>query len=186
MVKDKPLTTHLMTTRKLARFRESPRRTRHGSRDGGTGSGARYEDDVYTWALEQCALLEAGRFHELDVTNLIDEVGDVARREQNKLESACRIVVLHLLKWDHQPERRSRSWVLSILEHRSRIGDLLADSPGLKSRQDVVLERAYEKGRLQASGETGLPVTAFPNVCPYTWGEVLSRSFDPDTSVLLG
>src|SRR5215204_4947801 len=67
----------------------------------------RYEDDVYSWALQQGDLLKRGRFDELDLTNLIDEVEDVSRREFDALESNLRIVLLHLLKWDYQPERRS-------------------------------------------------------------------------------
>ena len=92
----------------------------------------RYEDDAYTWALQQAELLRAGRFGELDILNLSDEVEDVAGREYDKLESALARILQHLLKWDYQSERRSGSWVLSIEEHRSRVIDQLADHPGPK------------------------------------------------------
>ena len=106
-----------------------------------TASRTRYEEDAYTWALEQCALLEAGQFDRLDVANLLDEVGDVARREFDKLVSALRVLMLHLLKWDRQPERRSRSWALTIEEQRYPVERQFQDSPSLKARREEAVER---------------------------------------------
>jgi hypothetical protein len=53
----------------------------------------------------------------------------VGMEEYHRLESALRVVMLHLLKWDHQPDRRSRSWTLSILEHRRQVHRQLRGSP---------------------------------------------------------
>ena len=39
----------------------------------------RYEDDAYSWALQQAALLREGRVAELDLPNLADEITDVAQ-----------------------------------------------------------------------------------------------------------
>jgi predicted DNA-binding ribbon-helix-helix protein len=139
-----------------------------------------YEEDAYTWALEQCALLEAGQFDRLDIANLLDEVGDVARREFDKLVSALRVLMQHLLKWDHQPERRSRSWVLSIAEQREQISAVLEDNPGLKSRQDEAARRAYRQGRLGAAKETDLPLDVFPAECPYSWDDLMRREIPQD------
>ena len=135
----------------------------------------RYEDDAYTWALQQAELLRAGRFGELDIVNLSDEVEDAAGREYDKLESALARVLQHLLKWDYQPERRSRSWVLSIEEHRSRVIDQLADHPGLTSVRDRALERAYRNARLAALRETKLPRSALPGTLAYSWDELMDR-----------
>ena len=43
----------------------------------------------------------------------------MGEEEYDKLESALRVLMLHLLKWDHQPDMRSRSWTLSIREQRT-------------------------------------------------------------------
>ncbi|HEY8566685.1 MAG TPA: DUF29 domain-containing protein [Beijerinckiaceae bacterium] len=138
----------------------------------------RYEDDAYTWALEQVALLKSGHLDGLDVENLIDEVGDVARREYDKLVAALRIVLLHILKWDVQPERRTRSWILSIIEHRERVNESLGDNPGLKSRAIDALHRAYKGARVAAARETDLPLEAFPTECSYGWDDVMGRVFE--------
>ena len=39
--------------------------------------------------------------------------------QYDKLESALEVLLMHMLKWDHQPERRSRSWSLTIQEQQA-------------------------------------------------------------------
>ena len=139
----------------------------------------RYEDDVHAWALEQAELIRLGRFHDLDLIHLADEVdeevADVGRREYDELESDLACVMQHLLEWDRQPERRSRSWVASIREHRRRVLRHLAETPSLKARQAEALEEACARGRGDASFETGLPDSAIPDADPYDWDEVMTR-----------
>src|SRR5205814_2475020 len=95
-------------------------------------SAARYDRDLYSWAVEQAALLRAGKIAEADALNIAEELDDVGNKQYDKLEGALRIVLLHLLKWDHQPERRSRSWWASISVHRKRVLHVLRKNPGLK------------------------------------------------------
>jgi hypothetical protein len=85
------------------------------------------------------------------------------------------VLLLHLLKWDHQPERRSRSWDLSITTQRVEVDDVLTDNPGLKPRIPEALARAYRKARLDAAKETGLDEATFPKTCPYSFDEAMTR-----------
>jgi hypothetical protein len=133
------------------------------------------EADLYSWARRQAELLRAGRLSEIDPVAIAEEIDDVGMEEYHRLESALRDVMLHLLKWDRQPDRRSRSWTLSILEHRRRVHRRLRRSPGLKSQLDEALEAAYEDARLEASSETGLPLKIFPRKLPFDYGEVMER-----------
>jgi hypothetical protein len=132
-------------------------------------------DDLYSWAVRQADLLRAGRLSEIDPVAIAEEIDDVGEEEYYRLESALRVVVLHLLKWDHQVDRRSRSWALSIREHRRRVHRQLRRSPGLKSQLDEALEAAYEDARLEASSETGLPLKIFPSKLPFDYSEVMER-----------
>jgi Domain of unknown function DUF29 len=134
------------------------------------------EADLYSWALRQAELLRAGRLAEIDAEAIAEEIDDVGREEYHRLESALRVVMLHLLKWDHQPDRRSRSWTLSILERRRRVHRQLRGSPGLKSQLGEALEAAYEDARLEAANETGLPLNAFPIHRPFEYAEIMERS----------
>jgi hypothetical protein len=132
-------------------------------------------DDLYSWAVRQAELLRSGRLSEIDPVAIAEEIDDVGQEEYYRLESALRVVMLHLLKWDHQHEKRSRSWALSIREHRRRVIRQLRRSPGLKSQLDEALEAAYEDARLEALSETGLPLKIFPRKLPFDYSEIMER-----------
>ena len=141
-----------------------------------------YNDDFAAWALAQADYLASGRFADLDLENLADEVSGLAKRDFRRLVSAIEIVLLHLLKFDQQADRRTRSWVLSILEHRERIFRSLRENPSFATRLDDALQDAYRTARLAAARETQLPLANFAADCPYSWSDVVERPFDPDTS----
>ena len=140
-------------------------------------SATRYEDDLFSWVQEQVALLKSGRLDAIDACNIAEELGDVGSEQYNKLESAIAIVCQHILKWDHQPSRRSRSWQLSIRSHRARIRSVLDYNPGLKSRIGQAMTRGYRYGRDRALDETGLTDDAMPEICPFTFEDLLDREF---------
>ena len=102
--------------------------------------------------MEQARHLREGRFEALDCDNLAEEIESLGREQFNKLVSALRVLMAHMLKWDHQPPLRSRSWVLSIEEQRLEIADVLADNPGLKPRIDEAIA-ARLSARPHRSGE---------------------------------
>ena len=133
------------------------------------------EADLYSWAVRQAQLLRAGRLSEIDPTAIAEEIDDVGEGQYDKFESALRVVLLHLLKWDHQPEKHSRSWTLPILEHRKRAERQLRKNPGLKSRLQEALETAHEEARLGASIDTGLPPKTFSLERPFDYGEIMER-----------
>ena len=138
----------------------------------------RYADDLYTWVQEQVALLRAGRVDALDLDNIAEELGDVGLNEYYRLQSAIEIVVLHMLKWDHQAERRSRSWALSIAERRERARIQLRKSPGLKTSLDEVRNNAFRLGRVGAARQMKRPAKTLPAECPYTGDDILNRPFE--------
>jgi hypothetical protein len=150
----------------------NPRRT---AADKG---GADYDRDFYTWSQEQGRLMREGRWADIDRENVAEEIESLGREQFNKLESAIRVILMHMLKWDHQPRKRSRSWALSIATQRVRLEQVLEDNPGLTPRVKQALARAYRLARLEAIGETGLKASIFPDACPYSFDEITSRPFD--------
>jgi len=140
-------------------------------------AAASYDRDFYSWTQEQARLVRAGQWARVDRENVAEEIESLGRTEFNKLESALRIILLHMLKWDHQPARRSRSWALSISQQRLELDDVLADNPGLRPRIDDAIARAFRKARLQAVQQTNLNETQFPVACPYSWDDLVSREF---------
>jgi hypothetical protein len=138
---------------------------------------ADYECDFYSWLMEQARFLRESRFDALDRDNLAEEIESLGREQFNKLVSALRVAMMHMLEWDHQPAARSRSWVLSLQEQRFEIADVLADNPGLKPRLGEAVARAYRRARLEAAKETGLDEATFPATCPYSFEDITSRAF---------
>ena len=150
-------------------------------RTSGTGlappadSRADYERDFYSWLMEQARFVREGRWPAVDRDNLAEEIESLGRKQFAKLESALRVLLLHLLKWDHQPERRSRSWELPIKEQRIVVQDVLGDNRGLQPRITGAIARAYRRVRIEAAKESGLDEDVFPSVCPYGFDEAMTR-----------
>ncbi len=142
--------------------------------------GIRHADDLYGWVQQQMKLLQAGEIEKVDASELLQELDDMGRNEFARLESAIRLVLHHLLKWDHQSERRSRSWAITVSLQRRKIGRLLVDNPSLKPRVQAAIQNAYFDAREHAKRETGLPATTFPSECPYLWDEITLRPIDWD------
>jgi hypothetical protein len=138
---------------------------------------ADYERDFYSWSQEQARLIRERRWDSVDRENVAEEIESLGRTEFNRLESALRVLLLHSLKWDHQPARRSRSWALSIRQQQLELDDVLVDNPGLRPRISEAIGRAYRKARLQAARETALEETRFPAQCPYSWDDIAKREF---------
>ncbi len=137
---------------------------------------ALYERDYGLWAEQMADLIAAGRFGELDIENLVEEVRDLSKRERDRLLSSLRLIVQHLLKWDYQVPLRSRSWLGTIQRERINIADYLADSPSLRKYvTDEYLWVIYKKARLDAIAETGLEI---PDTCPYSLNDVINRALN--------
>ena len=135
-----------------------------------------YERDYSQWAETMADLLSSGNFTQLDIKNLVEEVRDLSKRERDRVLSSLRLILHHLLKWDYQSDKRSRSWQNTIGRERDNIGLYLEDSPSLVRYLDnESLEKIYRVARSDAIRETGLD---FPKTCPYDIETVLNRPVD--------
>lgn len=139
-----------------------------------------YDQDFYTWTQHQAAALRAGRLSDLDLANLAEEIEDMGRSQRDKLESHLAVLLAHLLKHQHQPGKRTRSWELTIKEQRRQVAKALRRNPGLKSHLDEAVADAYDIARLVAARETGLSEAVFPEVCPWGWEAITDENFLPD------
>jgi hypothetical protein len=80
-----------------------------------------YDEDYHAWVLGQIGLIDDGRFSALDVPNLVEELNALASSYRHAIESRLGVLLLHLLKWRWQPDKRTGSWESFIIEQRSRI-----------------------------------------------------------------
>jgi hypothetical protein len=142
----------------------------------------RYESDVITWANEQAALIRAGQFEMLDLEHIADEIEDVGKSEQRELESRMAVLLAHLIKWQFQPDRRSRSWNLTIVDQRESIIRRLKKTPSLKSSLNDLdwWADAWQDARRMAAQETDIEYAAFPKEFPWDFDQVMNPEFWPE------
>lgn len=138
-----------------------------------------YETDFYGWTLEQAKFLQEQKWNCLDIPNLIEEIESLGRQERRELKNRLGILLGHLLKWEFQPQNRSRSWLATIREQRFQVLQLLAESPSLQPKLPEAMETAYQSALNLAVRETSLSYKVFPQECPYSLEQVLDSGFFP-------
>ena len=141
---------------------------------------AAYDGDVVAWAIEQAGLLRAGRFADLDIEHIADEIEDVGKSERRELESRMAVLIAHLLECSHQRDRRGRSWRDTIDLRREAIDRRLSRTPSL--RPDLLdegwLADVWTDARTIAMNETG--VEDLPRKSYWTVEQIMDTRFFPE------
>jgi hypothetical protein len=135
-----------------------------------------YEEDFLAWTERQAALARAGRLDELDLENLAEELDAMGRSESGELENRLELLLMHMLKWDYQPARRTRSWLGTMREQRNALRRLLRRSPSLRRDLEGTIADVYPDALGRAGDETGRSPSTFPNQLPYSVAQV----FEPE------
>jgi len=138
-----------------------------------------YLADFNSWIDQTAQLLRERRWHEIDVEHLIEEVEDLGKSERRGIASQLTRLLLHLLKWQYQPQRHSDSWLDSITDARTQIELAIEDSPSLKNYAAEQLEESDQRARHQAAKQTGMQLSVFPEECPYPLELVLDEDWLP-------
>ncbi|MEH1989459.1 DUF29 domain-containing protein [Nostoc sp.] len=136
-----------------------------------------YEQDFYLWIQTIAQQLKEHNFNEIDIPNLIEEIESMGRSEKRELKNRLIVLLMHLLKWQYQLEKRSESWRSTISEQRICIETLLEDSPSLQPLLTEIFEDCYQKARLKASEETGIKLNFFPQESPFILEETLKNTY---------
>ena len=132
-----------------------------------------YLEDETAWLDAMAELAREGRTEEMDLANLAEFLTDMAGRDRREVESRLVVLLMHLLKWDHQPDRRSRSWRSTVVEQRQEL-KRHAGRGVLRRHASEVLPAVYPEAVERASAETGLPTDQFPAACPYSFDQLLT------------
>lgn len=144
-----------------------------------------YETDYYRWLNQTAKAVEEGRWSDIDAAQLAEELLDMGRSERRSIESHLERILTHILKIRYQPGRHTRSWDLSIAESRHQAAKLFRENPSLAAQEriDELISGAYETARYVAARETEIALDVFPEACPYTAQDVMTRDWSgPDTS----
>jgi hypothetical protein len=130
-----------------------------------------YDEDFYVWTQTQAALLREGRFGDLDLQNLIEEVEDLGGALERSVRSRTRTIMEHLLKLQHSPAEDPRlSWRATVRTQRSELLDDL--TPSLQHHLAARLPELYARARYDAEGSLRDhgeqdAANALPTTCPY-------------------
>ena len=143
-------------------------------------NSAGYEQDFYAWTQEQAKLLRSGKFSEMDIENVAEELESMGRSDKREIDARLEVLLMHLLKWQIQVLHRSPGWSGTIREQRRRITKLLRESPSLRPAVPPLIPDAYTEARDKAAQETGLAEAMFPVECPFTPEQILAEDFLPE------
>ena len=105
----------------------------------------------------------------------------MGKSEKRTLESYIENLLMHLLKWKYQPYYVGRrSWELTIIEQHKRLHWHLKENSGLKSKLPDAIERSYELAISGAEKETGIPLSHYPELCPWSYEQFTNPEFFPE------
>ncbi len=139
-----------------------------------------YETDFVGWVETTVEQLRTQDYANVDWENLIEEIEDMGKSEKRAIYSNLKILLLHLLKYRYQPEKRSNSWLASMVEHRQRIKKAFKESPSLQPYFTEIFNECYQDARELAAAETGMAIDEFPAETPFTHEEVLNSDYLPN------
>jgi hypothetical protein len=151
-------------------------------------SNTLYDRDLQLWIEQTISQLKSGEFETLDIEHLIEELTGLGKSEKNALRSNLKILLIHLLKLKVQhdvPDPMKSSWYSSVLEHRQRVLDNLADTPSLNSFLIEALEKSYpdarkgaiKEGKLAKFGVRIPEDNEYPTTCPFAIAQILDEDF---------
>jgi hypothetical protein len=120
-----------------------------------------YDQDETAWLEIMATLAAGGRYAEMDYQHLSEYLSDMANRDRREVYSRLVTLLCQLLKWHHQPDRRSGSWRGTLREQRRELRQLL-ESCTLRNHAEAVLAHAHAEARRQAADETEPKLEVFP------------------------
>jgi hypothetical protein len=133
-----------------------------------------YQEDFYAWTVAQADVLRRRSANEIDWENLQEEVESLGRQQESELRSHLIVLLVDLLKWEFQQERRTRGWTHTVAEQRIESARLIRINPSLKPRIEEILEDAYGIARIRAARETKRPKTYYPEQNPFGWQDAMT------------
>jgi Domain of unknown function DUF29 len=139
-----------------------------------------YEEDFYLWTQKQAELLRAGRFAELDLPRLIEEVEDLGTSQRKEVFSRSQQILEHLLKLQFSPAAEPRAGCRQTIDDERDELELVI-IPSLRRELEQTLSERYARARRRAAKDLakyGEPAN-LPADCPYTIDEILDPEWLP-------
>ena len=136
-----------------------------------------YETDDYLWLLKTIELLKQGRFDEVDLENLIEELEDLGSEKKNAVVSLLEQVIRHLLLlqyWQEEYERNGYHWQGEIVNFRNQLKRRLTGN--LRNYLTQEMLEIYADALEYVKVKTKFQVD-FPEKCPYSLEQLLDKDY---------
>jgi hypothetical protein len=117
-----------------------------------------YDEDFFAWTREVAQALRSGTIDPTNIEHVAEEIEDMGKRDRRELLSRLEVLLVHLIKCEIQPSRRSPSWLATIREQRSQIELLLQDSPSLVGEATARLNEIWARAEKAVVLETGASI----------------------------
>ncbi len=140
-----------------------------------------YDQDFVLWIERTTEQIRRGEIKNLDWEHLLTEIEDWGREQRNKVESYLIQTVKHLLMyqyWLTEKGNCGRGWADEIDNFRLEL-EILFQSKTLYNYGASRLDIIYDKAKRSVIKKTGLSLDTFPQVCPYTFSEIIDFDFLP-------
>ena len=106
------------------------------------------------------------------IQELIDAL---ARSEKRALRSQLTRLMMHIIKWKTQPERRTRSWRASINSARREIEEIQEETPSLnRAAIKAMWDKCFHAATLDAEGD----MDEKPSIEKLTWAQVFEHDYE--------
>ncbi len=138
-----------------------------------------YEEDFNLWLQATAERLKAGKFDELDIENLVEEIESMGKSDRRALRSYLEGIIEHLLKlayWDSERERNRNHWINEIITFRRNLEMILDDSPSLVPYLEEIFASSYAATVKQVRKSFKLDV---PSQCPFTLSQIIDIDWFP-------
>ncbi|KTS37383.1 hypothetical protein NS228_17105 [Methylobacterium indicum] len=149
-----------------------------------------YDEDVVAWAEQQAAALRAlgarpDLSNTLDWDNIIEEVESVGRSEVSTVESALRLVLVHLIKHLSAPHLPpSYHWRSEIVAFQITGRSSYRASMRRKIDLDKVWRDAVVQAEANLTAYHDAVVAGLPETSPFTLDDLVTETFDLDRSLI--
>jgi hypothetical protein len=128
----------------------------------------------YKTAIAIAHELELGHSSEAD-KGINELINALSRSEKRALKSQLIRLMLHIIKWHSQPERRSLSWVASIQDARDEIIDIQEETPSLNEN---AIKELWDKVFVIANRDAAAEMHKKSTVTSLSWQEVFEEDYD--------
>jgi Domain of unknown function DUF29 len=102
-------------------------------------------------------------------------INDIFMGYKYALRSQLIRLMMHVIKWKIQPEHRSHSWVVSIINARDEIAYIQSEKPSLNRRAvESLWDACFATALRQAEGETNVTP---PTGLSLAWHDVFDAEY---------